>query len=104
MEHAMQQYEGFIVVQPGLETRVFQRNLDQREFYWVDYDLDVNTVEINNNMAKLNETTLAVWVQFEGKMEDGHFGHLNQHENRLVIKRVLNSSSKPVEQYRATHK
>ena len=103
MEHVNQRYEGFIVMQPGLESRVFKSDLDQREFCWVDYGTDVNTEEINKEMVKLNEVTLAVWVQVEGQMEQGHFGHLNQYEKRLLIRKIINCSSIPVEQYRARH-
>ena len=99
-----QQYEGFIVIQPGLESRVFKSDLDQKEFSWVDYGTDVNTEEINNKMIKLNELTLAVWVQVEGEIKQGHFGHLNQYEKRLLIRKVINCSSSPVEEYRARHK
>ena len=104
MEHVMQRYEGFIVMQPGLESRVFKSDLDQREFCWVDYGTDANTEEINKKMVKLNEVTLAVWVQVRGQMEQGHFGHLNQYEKRLLIKKVIKFSSDPVEQYRAKHR
>jgi len=99
-----QRYEGFIVIQPGLESRVFKSDLDQREFSWVDYGTDVNTEEINKKMIKLNEVTLAIWVQVEGEMECGHFGHLNQYEKRLLIKKVIKWSTSPVEEYRARHK
>ncbi len=99
-----QHYEGFIVVQPGLESRVFQKNLDQREFYWVDYGTGVSAVEINKMMVKLNDVTLAVWVRIEGEIEQGHFGHSNQYEKRLLIRKVIECSSAPVEQYRAKHK
>ncbi len=27
-----QQYEGFILIQPGLESRIFKSDLDQKEF------------------------------------------------------------------------
>jgi hypothetical protein len=104
MEHVNQKYEGFILIQPGLESRVFKRDLDQREFYWVDYGPGVNTEQISNNMVKLDEVTLAVWVQVEGDMEEGHFGHSNQYEKRLLVRKLINCSPGPVEQYRAKHK
>jgi hypothetical protein len=100
-----QQYEGFILIQPGLESRVFKSDLDQREFYWVDYgpEVDVETQgAIVKRMCKLNKFTLAVWVQVEGEMESGGgFGHLNQYEKRLLIRKVIKFSSGPVKQYRA---
>ncbi len=100
-----QQYEGFILIQPGLESRVFKSDLDQRDFYWVDYGPDINTRAINEQMTKLNEFTLAVWVQVEGEMESGgSFGHQGQYEKRLLIRKVIKFSSGPVEQYRARRK
>ncbi len=103
-----QQYEGFIVIQSGLESRVFKSDLDQREFYWVDYcpEVDLKTQKaIREKMSKLNEFTLAIWVQVEGDMEwGGCFGHLNQYEKRLLIRKVIKFSSGPVEQYRAKHR
>ncbi|MGA2318764.1 MAG: hypothetical protein ABSG71_20645 [Thermodesulfobacteriota bacterium] len=100
-----QQYEGFILIQPGLESRVFKSDLDQKEFYWVDYGPDINTRAINEKMIKLDKVTLAVWVQVEGEMESGgSFGHLNQYEKRLLIRKVIKFSSGPVEQYRAKHR
>lgn len=100
-----QLHEGFILIQPGLESRVFKSDLDQREFYWVDYGPEINAETqrtIRERMIKLNEVTLAVWVQVEGEVESGGgFGHLNQYEKRLLIKKVINCSSGPVEQHRA---
>jgi hypothetical protein len=97
--------EGFILIQPGLESRVFKSDLDQREFYWVDYGPEISAETqrtIRERMIKLNEVTLAVWVQVEGEMESGGgFGHLNQYEKRLLIRKVISYSSSPVEQYRA---
>jgi hypothetical protein len=104
MKPVNQRYEGFILIQPGLESRVFKNDLDQREFCWVDYGADVSTVELNNKMVRLDEVTLAVWVQVEGEMEQGHFGHSNQYEKRLLIRKVINCSSGPVEEYRAKPK
>jgi hypothetical protein len=99
-----QRYEGFILIQPGLESRVFVSHLDQREFYWVDYGPEIDTETqraIGKEMKKLNEFTLAVWVQVEGEMESGGgFGHLNQYEKRLLIRKVIKFSSGPVKQYR----
>ncbi len=103
-----QRYEGFILIQPGLESRVFKSALDQREFYWVDYGPDINAETlraIQKKMSKLNEFTLAVWVQVEGEMESGgSFGHLNQYKKRLLIRKVIKFCSGPVEQYRAKHR
>jgi hypothetical protein len=103
-----QRYEGFILIQPGLESRVFVSHLDQREFYWVDYSPEIDTETqraIGKEMKKLNEFTLAVWVQVEGEMESGgSFGHLNQYEKRLLIRKVIKCSSGPVEQYKARHR
>ena len=74
-----QRHEGFILIQPGLESRVFVRDLDQREFYWVDYGPEINAEAIRKKMSKLNNFTVAVWVQVEGEIESGgSFGHLNQ--------------------------
>jgi len=98
-----QRYEGFIIIQPGLESRVFKSDLDKREFYWADYRTNVNTEEINKKMIKLNEATFAVWVQVEGEIEWGHFGHLNQYDKRLLINKVIKWSTSPVEEYRARH-
>jgi len=103
-----QRYEGFILIQPGLESRVFKSDLDQKEFYWVDYGPEINTETqraIGKKMNKINEITLAVWVQVEGEMESGgSFGHLNQYEQRLLIRKVIKLSSGPVEQYKAKHR
>ena len=100
-----QRYEGFILIQPGLESRVFVSDLDHREFYWVDYGPDINTKAINEKMIKLDKVTLAVWVQVEGEMEwGGSFGHLNQYGKRLLVRKVIKCSSGPVEQYRARHR
>ncbi len=103
-----QQYEGFILIQPGLESRVFKSDLDQKEFHWVDYGPEINTETqraIGKKMSKLNEVTLAVWVQVEGEMESGGgFGHLNQYEKRLLVRKVMKFSSGPVEQYRARYR
>jgi hypothetical protein len=103
-----QRYEGFILIQPGLESRVFKSDLDQKEFYWVDYGPEINTETqraIGKKMNKINEITLAVWVQVEGEMESGgSFGHLNQYEKRLLIRKVIKFSSGPVEQYKAKHR
>jgi len=99
-----QQYEGFILIQPGLESRIFKSDLDQKEICWVDYGPDINTRAINEKMIKLDKVTLAVWIQVEGEMESGgSFGHLNQYEKRLLIRKVIKFSSGPVEQYRAKH-
>jgi hypothetical protein len=98
-------HEGFILIQPGLESRVFKSDLDQREFCWVDYGPEISAETqrtIRERVIKLNEVTLAVWVQVEGEMESGGgFGHLNQYEKRLLIRKVIKFSSGPVEQYRA---
>ncbi len=103
-----QRYEGFILIQPGLESRVFKSDLDQREFYWVDYGPEIDAKAqkaIVEKMSKLNEFTLAVWVQVEGEMESGgSFGHQGQYENRLLIKKVINYSSDPVKEYRAKYR
>ncbi len=97
-------YEGFIVEHPGLENRCFVSDPDKKEFCWVDYAPDINMETIPKKMSKLNDVTLAVWVQVEGEMESGHFGHLNQYEKRLLIRKVIKWSTSPVEQYRAIHK
>ena len=103
-----QQYEGFILIQPGLESRVLVSDLDQKEFHWVDYgpEIDAETQRaIGKKMSKINEVTRAVWIQVEGEMESGgSFGHLNQYEKRLLIRKVIKFSSGPVEQYRARHR
>lgn len=99
-----QRYEGFIVENPGLENRCFVIDPDKKEFCWVDYAPDINMEAIPKKMSKLNEVTLAVWVQVEGEMEWGHFGHLNQYEKRLLIRKVIKWSTSPVEQYRARHR
>ena len=102
-----QLYEGFILIQPGLESRVFKSDLDQKEFYWADYgpEVDAKTQKaIREKMSKLDKFTQAVWVQVEGEMESGgSFGHQNQYEKRLLIRKVIKCSSHPVEQYRARH-
>jgi hypothetical protein len=64
-----QQYEGFILIQPGLESRVFKSDLDQKEFYRVDYGPEISTKTqraIEKKMSKINEVTLAVRIQIEG--------------------------------------
>ena len=108
MEHVHQQrnhqHVGFIVANPGLENRCFVSDPDKKDFCWVDYAPDVSMETIPKKMTMLNEVTLAVWVQVEGEMEQGHFGHLNQYEKRLLIKKVIKWSTIPVEEYRARHK
>ncbi len=103
-----QRYEGFILIQPGLESRCFLSDLDQRDCYWVDYGPDISAKTqraINEKMIKLDEVTDAVWVQVEGDVEwGGSFGHQNQYGKRLLIRKVIKCSSGPVEQYRARHK
>jgi hypothetical protein len=100
-----QRYEGFILIQPGLESRCFKSALHQKDCYWVDYGPDISTKvqkAINEKMIKLDEVTEAVWVQVEGEMESGGaFGHLNQYGKRLLIMKVINCASDPVKKYRA---
>jgi hypothetical protein len=98
-------HEGFILVQPGLESRCFVKKLGDKDFYWLDYGPDVQAAEIKDKMTKLDEMTLAVWIQVEGKMESGGaFGHLNQYTKRLLIGKIIKCSSNPVEEYKARHK
>jgi hypothetical protein len=86
-------YHGYIIETAGMESRCFVDSINSKDFYWVDYGPAVKLEtqrQINGAMVNINSVMRAAGIHIKGKkLAAGKYGHLNQYDKCLWIKKII---------------